>query len=600
VPEDWSHHHVVFSSPGTLEEAAKNGTFEKWSRIVSDPRYQMQQRKRQIMDQRREEWRKHRTPTLKTDWNMDLGSGASVGAGHFPAKFTFSTTTASCSDWVVFNTGAAGVSGGQANIVAYSNLYNTTCAGTVPAVAWAYYSGTGKALTGPAISFDGTKMAYIENPTSGAAVLRIVAWQSGQGTATASVTPTKTYTNTTVGASGNTTWNTTNCPAGDSCLISVAFQNGDQDTNSAPFYDYDGSDTLWVGDNSGQLHKFTGVFNGTPAEVVTGGWPISVSSNILTSPVYDNGASGNIFVADSGGFLYSYKASGPTHEMTSSKLTYASGTVGIVDAPLVDSSTEEVYVFVGRYANTSTSSPAFNCQNTTGCSGVFQFSATATGTGSGACNATSATSWGTGTNCGHEAVFGVGTAATPSEYDGSFDHIYQSGSGTTGNLWVCSQMASSEPRLSYAQMSAFVPSGDVIGIASTAIATLTGATASCSPVTEIYGSDGTANDYIFLGVTNDGNQTGTTCSGSGASGACVYNFIVSTNGTSTTVPSSAHAGIAASGGSSGTIIDNNLNTSGNTESQIYYSNLTNTSCTGSGGSGSGTGGCAVQASQTAP
>ena len=69
--------------------------------------------------------------------------------------------------------------------------------------------------------------------------------------------------------------------------------------------DYTG-DMLYVGDSSGELYKFTGVFKGTPAEV-TSTWPITVSANILTSPVYDTSTS-NVFIADSGGFLYSYKA----------------------------------------------------------------------------------------------------------------------------------------------------------------------------------------------------------------------------------------------------------------------------------------------------
>jgi hypothetical protein len=64
------------------------------------------------------------------------------------------------------------------------------------------------------------------------------------------------------------------------------------------------------------------------------------------------------------------KASTAAHEMSISKLTYASGTTGIVDGPLVDSSTEKVYVVVGDDANTSTNGN-FSCEITTGCSGVF-------------------------------------------------------------------------------------------------------------------------------------------------------------------------------------------------------------------------------------
>jgi hypothetical protein len=65
---------------------------------------------------------------LKRDWAQDMGSGSSVGAGNFPAKFSFSITQASCADaaqpdFVVYGTGLAG-SSGQASIVAYDNLYS--------------------------------------------------------------------------------------------------------------------------------------------------------------------------------------------------------------------------------------------------------------------------------------------------------------------------------------------------------------------------------------------------------------------------------------------------------------------------------------------
>jgi len=591
VPDDWGHHHLVFSNPGTERDAIWNGTHEQWLKVVNDPRFQIQQLKRSRRQPPPLRWRLPESGAIKTDWSMNLGSGATVGVGQYPAKYSFSTSTptaAQCGtgatpDFVVYNTGLAGVSGGQANIVAYDNLY-TTCGGTVPTVYWSYYSGAGKALTSPVISLDGTKIAYIENTSSGA-ILRIIKWVAAQGTPSASATPTKSYTNTTAGAGGNTTWNTTNCPTGDSCLISVAFQNSKLDTISAPFYVYNNNvDILYVGDASGNLHQFSGVFGGAPGEVTTGGWPIAVSTNVLTGPVYDP-TSGNIFVADSGGHLYSYKASNATHEMTSSKLTYASGTVGIVDGPVVDSTAEEVYVFVGDDANTTTS---FGCDVATGCSGVFQFSASnTTQAGSLACAATSTTAWPTNSNCGVESVFGVGTTTTPTIYDGTFDQIYYAGTGTTGNLWACSGNASSEPRLSYVPLASGF-SNAAVNVASTAIASLTSGTATCSPVTEIYGSNNSTDDYIYLSVTALGTQTG-------CSGACLYNFVVSTNGTSTTAPTSATAGIASAGGSSGIIIDNRGPTSSG-ESQIYFTPLANQTCTTSGG----TGGCAIQALQTAP
>jgi len=288
--------------------------------------------------------------------------------------------------------------------------------------------------------------------------------------------------------------------------------------------------------------------------------------------------------------------------MTSSQLA-ATGSKGIVDGPLVDSTTEFVYVFVGEDASTNTTG-TYNCNSggtVPGCNGVFQFAAGNTTIGTGACAPSSATSWGTATNCGEESVFGNGNASTVI-YDGSFDQIYFSGTGTTGNLWTCGATGTPAPKLMQTTMAPFVPAGDLIGKANNAIRPLTGTgngtAATCTPVTEIYGTDASTDDYIFLSVTNDGNQTNTTCSGTGAAGACLYNFVVSTNGTTTSVPTAATAGLASAGGSSGISIDNISTATG--ASQIYFSSLSNEACAGNGTTGSGTGGCAVQASQSAP
>jgi hypothetical protein len=265
-----------------------------------------------------------------------------------------------------------------------------------------------------------------------------------------------------------------------------------------------------------------------------------------------------------------------------------------VDSPLVDSTTGEVYVFVGDDANTNTAAGA-GCQNATGCSGVFQFSSgnTTVATAGTACVAASASAWtvpaGDTINCGVESVFGSGTSTTPAIYDGAFDAIYLAGAGTTGNLWTCSANGG-EPRLSYTPLQAsgsIVPAGDVIGIASTAIGSLTTAAAACSSVTEFYGSNGGTNDYIFASVTAHGNA------GAGCSGSCLYNFIVSTDGITESTPSTAAASIAAAGGTSGIIVDNDLPTADG-ESQIYYTTLSTQSCMNNGVAT--TGNCAVQAS----
>jgi hypothetical protein len=58
-----------------------------------------------------------------------------------------------------------------------------------------------------------------------------------------------------------------------------------------------------------------------------------------------------------------------------------------------------------------------------------------------------------------------------------------------------------------------------------------------------------------------------------------------------------NASLTAAGGTSGIIIDNTSSATG--ASQVYFSTLSSQSCVGNGSAGIGTGGCAVQASQSA-
>ncbi len=46
--DDWTHHHLIFSNPGSRDDAARNGTLDKWLKVTNDPRYQLQQIKRNL------------------------------------------------------------------------------------------------------------------------------------------------------------------------------------------------------------------------------------------------------------------------------------------------------------------------------------------------------------------------------------------------------------------------------------------------------------------------------------------------------------------------------------------------------------------------
>ena len=107
MPEDWTHHHAVFSDPVTADEAIRKGTYDRWSKIVNDPRYVMQQLKRGLSARgpaagdvafrnSQANWlaasrRNHASgkgQSEKTDWAVSLGAGG-VAQGMIPAKYTF-------------------------------------------------------------------------------------------------------------------------------------------------------------------------------------------------------------------------------------------------------------------------------------------------------------------------------------------------------------------------------------------------------------------------------------------------------------------------------------------------------------------------------
>ncbi|MGD0470499.1 MAG: hypothetical protein ABSA54_19125 [Terriglobales bacterium] len=498
-PEDWSHRHVVFSNPGTYREAIENGSSEKWVRINNDPRFIMQRMKRNadasasrtqeitaapvselrappLRTPRRLPLRgrkKKKLAPLSRDWSVSLGAGG-VAAGQYPAKFTFAPIgTPSCTaDFAAYGVNAAGASGtpGQANIVGFNQLYvNSTnsgiCAGTAPTVYFSYFVGTGKVQTSPSLSNDGTKIAYIES-VAGASKLHVttIGTTGGNGTsATSPVAP---------GVGNN---------AADTA---ITLNGGVNVSVSSPFVDYE-DDIAYVGDDSGKLHKFTPVFNGTPAEVIGGGtgWPVTVSAAILTGPVWDSVTS-KVYVGDSAGILSSVSTSGT---VTSSGTLAAGG--GIVDAPLLDSGAERVYVFVGE----NTGAP--------GASAVVQFNI----------SSGNITSGGTGS----AETLGTGNGTTPL-YIGMFDNIYfSSGSvpGPTGNLYTCGNTGGN-PTLYQIPISADAMQTPVPG---PVLANAAGA--GCSPVSENFNSP---DDWIFVAVPS--NSCGAT--NGATAGGCLMSFNV--------------------------------------------------------------------------
>ena len=159
-------------------------------------------------------------------------------------------------------------------------------------------------MTSAVLSQDGTQVAFVHTPASitSASSLEILRPVAGQGTVLVPATPGTTCT------TGSCY---TACKAGaGSCLLTLTFSVGHNDPHSSPYPDF-GSDTLYVGDapmtntptcnptgtttSCAFLHQFTNVFNGTPAESSTNGWPVVVASAPLAGPVY---TSGTAYVSD--------------------------------------------------------------------------------------------------------------------------------------------------------------------------------------------------------------------------------------------------------------------------------------------------------------
>ena len=632
IASDWSHRHLIFSNPGKIDDAIRNGDYNRWLRISSDPRYAAQQMRRgglrenlrtELLPGSKDEESKHDQTTINDDephaesarnttesdfpdgvlprgltralipppfahsehaarangkkennnlihrdWSEDVGSSGTTGLGNSPATFT--GNSASCTaDFVVYNNGLK-ASSSQAGIVAYNHLYSG-CSPR-PSVYWAFDTG-GAPLTSVVLSIDGTQVAFVQTDNStGSADLVVLKWAASSGTI---ASPTILTSNSSY----------PNCSA--PCMVSIPFSGSATDTYSSPFVDYS-TGTAYVGDDAGKMHKFTNIFSvAKPAETASP-WPVTLNTSTdaaLGSPVYDS-VSGKVFVGDylsnpssncqpgvittegQCGYLYSIAASSGT-VVRSAQLDF---NFGINDSPIVDSSAGIVYAFVGADASTSCSSGP--------CAAVFQYPVNFT---NGA--------------IGTEATVGAGYEFLMS---GTFDNQYFTSSegSPSGHLYVVGGTGPQNNTLYAITISNNAMTAGSATAGPQVAANYTNGYYSAGLQVSEFCNNGSnsctasqGTDYLFLSVLSFGAQfTANPCPNPSLKVGCVMGLTAPPSGA---ISSSAtpNGTLQEAGGTSGIVVDNG--TSG--ASNIYFSTLLDQACTTSGG----TGGCATSATQAA-
>jgi hypothetical protein len=309
VPQDWSTHHIVFSRDGLLQHPEI---------LYREPR---------VLHQAMQRWQAPNSDVFRgvsqaspvnnsgdhRDWSVSLVKGH-VSANMYPAKYSFDPTLPpDClNDYAVFGIAAIGAPGGQANLIAFNNLYSGTLptglCGTAPTVFFAYNITTvagGRIFTSPVISEDGTKIAFVESVpgTTPQAIFHVLTWTAHQGTITA---------------------------AAPATMTSATFSATSDCTTSSPWVDYS-ADIAYVGSDNGTLYKITGVFKGTPT--VVNNWLVS-KNNRLSPPVLDS-SRGVLMVGSGNGSLYQVDTT--TGVATPHAIGKAGAkSAGVLTAPAVD------------------------------------------------------------------------------------------------------------------------------------------------------------------------------------------------------------------------------------------------------------------------
>jgi len=305
VVQDWSHRHLIFGGGGSLEAriaAARNPRAvqqwlirqQAWLQAQKDGGnngLHLGQAKKQV------------------DWAVSLGSTGGVSPTMYPAKYSFSVTTASCDDFMVFPV--------NAGIVILDKLYSggtqqsdgmcNSASGPYEARVWAAYTLAYPVITSPVLSLDGTKVLVVDSACN----LHQITIPSDHSKTYGPVAPTGT-----------------SVPLGGAAC-----------TKSSPFVDYS-TGAAYVGDDSGVLYKIPNAF-ATPSTFTSG---TVDSTHALLSPVVDSDLQ-RVLVTTTYGKLCLVNATSPPFVVSCVQPGAEGATNVITDPPLVDSTNVRVYVF---------------------------------------------------------------------------------------------------------------------------------------------------------------------------------------------------------------------------------------------------------------
>jgi hypothetical protein len=272
----------------------------------------------------------------------------------------------------------------QPNIVAFQDLYSGTAGGTglcdtqrptyftgdttsSAATFWSYNitAADGVVATSPALSLDGTKVAFVEKGSGTEAHFHVLAWNGGTTTVKGDGVTASDSQDVLIPKSITTGFAASAPSAGSGTVTDLALLPSPgvaSDTLSSPFVDY-AHDVAYIGNDSGVLFRVVNVFctttactgGGSPAPSLDGGWgsagalPTGCTGKLTGAVV---AGTGNIFVGCSDGKLYGFTPLGAA--LSGSPLTVGDGTAfgGIVDPPLVDAVNGFVYAVSGSVGGT--------------------------------------------------------------------------------------------------------------------------------------------------------------------------------------------------------------------------------------------------------